>query len=74
MFDSLKVLIIVPIKSDNDLVKAALYGNCQLPAMQESETIVTCQYHASNYIVKYAMSTICINGYVKYKLSPVPSV
>ena len=76
MFDALKVQIIALIQSNNDLVQATFYGSCQLPAMQESEIIVTCQYHAPNHIVKlkYAMSTICINGYVKYKLSPVSSV
>ena len=74
-FDVLKVLIIAPIKSCNDIVEATFYGSCQLPAMQESEIIVTGKYHAPNHTVKlkYAMSTICINGYVKYKLSPVSS-
>ena len=76
MFDALKVLIIAPIKSRNDIVEATFYESCQLPAMQELEIIVTCKYHAPNHIVKlkYAMSTICINGYVKYKLSPVFSI
>ena len=42
MFDALKVLIIVPIKSCNDIVEATFCGSCQLPAMQESGIIVTC--------------------------------
>ena len=42
MFDALKVLNIVPIESCNHIVKANFYGSCQLPAMQESEIIVTC--------------------------------
>ena len=42
MFDALKVLIIAPIKSNNNLVEATFYGSCQLPEMQESEIIVTC--------------------------------
>ena len=42
MFDALKVLIIAPIDSCDHIVKATFYGSCQLPAMQESEIIVTC--------------------------------
>ena len=42
MFDALKVLIIAPIKSSNNIVKATFYGHSQLPEMQESEIIVTC--------------------------------
>ena len=42
MFDALKVLIIVPIESHDNIVEASFYGSCQLPAMQESEIIVTC--------------------------------
>ena len=38
----LKFLIIAPIKSCNYIVEATFYGSCQLPAMQESEIIVTC--------------------------------
>ena len=49
-FDALKVLIIVPIESCDDVVEAPFYGSCQLPAMQESEIIVTCKYHELNHI------------------------